>query len=672
MDGRGIGEMFVTRVRRSRLGLLVTPFVLLCVALLCAPAWAAPFGAADWGYNGSGQLGNGTTTLSRVPVPVTGLSGVTAISAGGEHSLALLSDGTVRAWGNNREGQLGNGSIASSHVPVAVSGISTATAIAAGKLFSLALLSNGTVMAWGSNEEGQLGGGSSKVLKSTVPVAVKALTGVTAISAGGQFALARLSNGTVMSWGAGGEGQLGNGKKAKSLIPVAVKGLTGVTAVAAGGEHALALLSDGTAMSWGSNEALQLGFAPKTKVVKEEEEEFIEEDEQPENSDLPVPVRTLTGAIAVAAGGEHSLALLGNGEVKAWGSNLNDQLGNGGSGGMSSFPTAVVGLGGVTSIAAGAGHSLALLSGGSVVAWGYNPDGQLGNGSNLNSATPVAVAGLTGVVGIAGGGFHSLSFGPPSPSVASLAPSFGPQPGGTSVTITGANLGEATAVHFGANAAASLTINSATSITAVSPGGVGVVDVTVSTPAGTSPANPGDKFTYQPPPTLTTVRPAKGPAAGGATVTIKGTGLSGATAVDFAATPATSFTVNSATSITAVAPPGTAGAAAITVTTSNGTVVSAVKHGFTYEAPRITSLTPNAGTIVGGDSVAVTGSGFAPGSGATTFTFVKATAASVFCESTTSCVLVTPPGKPGTIDVRATVGKSRSPLSPPADSFTFG
>jgi alpha-tubulin suppressor-like RCC1 family protein len=671
MDGRGTGEMFVMRMRRSRLGLLVAPLVLICGALLCASAWAAPFGAADWGYNGSGQLGNGTTTISRVPVPVTGLSGVTAISAGDEHSLALLSDGTVRAWGNNREGQLGNGSTASSHVPVAVSGISTATAIAAGKVFSLALLSNGTVMAWGSNEEGQLGSGS-KALKSAVPVAVKSLTGVTAISAGGQFALARLSNGTVMSWGAGDEGQLGSGKKAKSLIPVAVKGLTGVTAVAAGGEHGLALLSNGTAMSWGSNLALQLGFAPKTKVVKEEEEEFIEEDEQPENSALPVPVRTLTGAIAVAAGGEHSLALLGTGEVKAWGSNLNDQLGNGGSGGMSSFPTPVVGLGGVTSIAAGAGHSLALLSGGSVVAWGYNPDGQLGNGGNLNSATPVAVAGLTGAVGIDGGGWHSLSFGPPPPSVTSLAPSFGPQPGGTSVTITGVNLGEATAVHFGASAAGSLTINSATSITAQSPSGAGVVDVTVSTPSGTSPANPGDRFTYQPPPTLTTVKPGKGPAAGGTTVTISGASLSGATAVDFAATPATSFTVNSATSITAVAPAGTAGAAAITVTTPNGTVVSAVKHGFTYEAPRITSLTPNAGTIAGGDSVAVTGSGFAPGSGATTFTFVKATAASVFCESTTSCLLVTPRGKPGTIDVRATVGKSRSPISPPADSFTFG
>src|SRR6185437_15766225 len=135
--------------------------------------------------------------------------------------------------------------------------------------------------------------------------------------------------------------------------------------------------------------------------------------------------------------------------------------------------------------AAGEHHSLALLSGGSIVAWGYNPDGQLGDNSNQDSPVPVAVTGLGGVTGIAGGGAHSLSFGAALATVASVAPSSGPQPGGTTVTITGANFSEATAVSFGATPAASFTVNSASSITAVSPAGTGVVDVTVTTPATT-------------------------------------------------------------------------------------------------------------------------------------------------------------------------------------------
>jgi hypothetical protein len=431
------------------------------------------------------------------------------------------------------------------------------------------------------------------------------------------------------------------------------------------------LLSNGTAMSWGSNLSLQLGFAPKTKVVKEEEEEFIEEDEQPENSSVPVPVRTLTGATAVAAGGEYSLALLGGGEVAAWGGNLNGQLGNGSSGGMSSFPTAVGGLSGATSIAAGAGHALALLSGGTVVGWGYNPDGQLGNDSNLNSLVPVAVAGLGGVAGIAGGVSHSLSFGAPIATVTALSPSAGPEAGGTSVTITGTNLAETTGVQFGAAPASSFTVNSATSITAVSPPGSGVVDVAVTSPVNTSPASAGDKFTYVPPPTITKIVPKKGPATGGTSVTITGKSLMGATAVSFGVTPAASFTVNSATSISAVSPAGTAGPAPISVTTPSGTSSATTADIFKYEAPTLTSLTPNAGPAAGGTLVVATGTGFAPGTGATVFKFGTALASSVSCESTMTCTFVTPAKKATTVDVVALAGKLKSVATPPGDLFTF-
>jgi alpha-tubulin suppressor-like RCC1 family protein len=671
MEGVPLVRSCATRSRRHRAWPLLSALALVFVVLPAAPAAASGYGAAAWGYNGSGQLGNGTTTINRAPGAVPGLSEVTAIAAGGEHSLALLANGTVRAWGNNSEGQLGNGTTANSKVPVIVSGLVNVVAVAAGKEHSLALLSNGTVMAWGSNEESQLGSGV-KGTKSTFAVAVKGLSNVTAIAAGGGFSLARLSNGTVMAWGTGEEGQLGNGKRNKSATPVTVKGVSGAVAVAAGREHGLALLSNGTVMSWGSNLTRQLGMPTKFKVIKEDEETVLEEEEQPENNPVPEPVQALSGVTAVAAGAEHSLALLGDGEVMAWGGNSNDQLGNGTQGGTSNLPTAVSGLGGVTAISAGSQHSLALLSGGTVEAWGYNPDGQLGNGSNLNSPVPVAISGLGGVVTIAGGGSHSLSMGAPAATVTGVSPSSGPQQGATSVSITGVNLGEATSVHFGPNTASSFTVNSATSITATSPSGTGTVDITVSTPSGTNATTAADRFTYIPPPAVTKVKPNKGPAAGGTSSTITGSNFTGATAVSFGSVAASSFTVNSPTSITAVAPAGTAGAADITVTTASGTSAIVAHDVFKYEAPTIAGVSPGAGPVAGGTSVTVSGSGFVPGAGATSFLFGKAPATSVQCSSSTSCTFVAPPGKKaGVVEIIAAVGKSKSKKSPPADQFTY-
>jgi alpha-tubulin suppressor-like RCC1 family protein len=671
MQGNRVGGRRGVRTLCLRLRACALSAALACTLAIVStsPAAGAPNGVAAWGYNASGQLGDGSTAISRVPKPVPGLSGVTAVAAGGEHSLALMPDGTVMAWGNNRAGQLGNGSTANRATPGAVSGLAGVVAIAAGKEHSLALLSNGTVMAWGSNEEGQLGGGT-KATKSTSAVAVKGLSGVTAIAAGGEFSLARLSNGTVMAWGAGEEGQLGDGKRVKSATPMAVKGLGGVTAIAAGGEHALALLSNGTAMSWGSNGSRQLGVPPVTKIIKEEGQEFTEEKDI-ENSDVPVAVQALAGVKAVAAGAKHSLALTEGGEVEAWGANNDGQLGGGTIGGSSSMPTVVGGLSAVAAIGAGSLHNLALLTGGTLVSWGYNPDGQLGNNSNQNSPVPVAIAGLGGVVAVAGGGVHSLALGAPAPSVSAIEPGSGPQQGGTTVTITGMNFGEATAVRFGPSAASTFTTNSPTSITAVSPPGSGIVDVTVATSTGSSPAVAADRFSYAPAPAIAKVKPNKGLAAGGATVVISGTALSGATTVSFGATTATSFTVDSATSIKAVAPAGTAGSADITVTTPSGSSAVSKHDVFKYGSPTISALSPSAGPSEGATMVTVTGSGFAPGAGATVFTFSKATASSVLCESTTSCVLSTPPGRAGTIDVTASVGKARGKKSPPTDEFTY-
>ncbi len=372
-----------------------------------------------WGYDYSGELGDGTQTDAHAPagdsfplVPVTviagpgstsALTGVSAITAGYEHTCALLTDGSVKCWGANSAsgmgrngGQVGDGTTIDRLAPVTViagpgnsSPLSSVSAIAAGDLYTCALLADGTVKCWGDAPQGS---SSAPVTVTTGPGNSSPLSGVTAIAAGDYHTCALLSRGTVTCWGSNGAGELGNGSTTSSVAPVAVVAgpgdstpLSGVTAIAIehgvpleegaasfGYPHTCALLTDGSVKCWGSNAVGQLGDGTSGGPQG--------------HSAAPVSAiaavgstSTLTGVSAIAAGSEHACALLVAGTVKCWGQSWG--LSPGAQNDFVAAPATVMAtpggtsaLSGVTSIAAGDSQTCAVLDDGSVTCWAGLPE----------------------------------------------------------------------------------------------------------------------------------------------------------------------------------------------------------------------------------------------------------------------------------------------------------
>lgn len=424
-----------------------------------------------WGDNQFGQLGVGKSPAalpySRTPVLISRPSGLPpevkfiSIAAGGYHTLARASDGSLWAWGRNQEGQLGNGTNSGNaiaggaaihtspiRVSLPVSSTSTPTQIvkiAAGLYHSLALAADNTVWAWGDNTYGQLGDKTNVMRNKPVQVLYQSpstttttsgwlsgissisipipLPGIVDIAAGSYHNIARQGaiNSTLWAWGANGEGQLGDGTTSNRFgaVQVISEGAVGyfkqAVSIAAGGAHSLAMkpASDGTGTVWAWGRSLEGQLGNGSGVVSRSYSA------QPVQVKVPslgvIEPQQLLGAVAIAAGQKHSMAIINGdffiGAMVAWGSNEFGQLGTGTSTGLSAaggppnsviLATLVIDLDDSTrffintkAIADGANHTLVLKSDGTVFAWGDNSVGQIGEGLEIRySSTPSRIFSL--------------------------------------------------------------------------------------------------------------------------------------------------------------------------------------------------------------------------------------------------------------------------------------
>lgn len=301
-----------------------------------------------------------------------------AVTAGGFHSLASKSDGSLWTWGNNEFGQLGDGTTVSSPLPKQVA--TGFAAVSAGLKYTLAIKPDRTLWAWGLNSSGQLGDGTQQ--DRNIPTSIG--SDYVAVSAGELHSAAIKTDGSLWAWGYNLNGQIGNGTSSDPQLSPTKIG-TDFVFVAAGYQHTLAIKNDGTLWAWGSNSSGQLGDGTTTA--------------------RNTPVLIGSGFTSVAAGQSHTVALKGDGSLWAWGSNINGQLGNGSF--VSQTTPTPIGTG-FTSVKAGAAHTVALKADATVWAWGYNGFGQVGDNSVIKKSSPVQID--SGVTSIAAKYHHTLAF----------------------------------------------------------------------------------------------------------------------------------------------------------------------------------------------------------------------------------------------------------------------
>jgi len=267
-----------------------------------------------WGDNFYGQIGDGTVIDRWVPVQLPSLSDATHIACGLYHSCALSVAGTVFCWGANGAGQVsGQGPgvpWTSAGSPVAVGNLPAAKTLAAGSYHTCSVAQNDTVWCWGWNTDGQLGDGTKT--NKTSPVQATGLVGATLVKAGAGFSCALVSGGGLWCWGSNYYGQLADGTGVSHYAPAAAPGVSGLVSLGLGDYHGCAADSNGATWCWGNGSYGQLGNGAFSVWQSK-----------------PLVLSDFSGALAVAAGGSTSCALLPGNNLWCWGHNGGGQLGLG-------------------------------------------------------------------------------------------------------------------------------------------------------------------------------------------------------------------------------------------------------------------------------------------------------------------------------------------------------
>jgi alpha-tubulin suppressor-like RCC1 family protein len=346
-----------------------------------------------WGRNNEGQLGRGTTQNlnNDFPTAVTFAGSVVAIAAGAYHSCALLAGGTIQCWGRNDELQVGNASGASPiSAPTNIRSFAAVPAlgIAAGGYHSCAVMSDGTVMCWGDNRNQQVTTGA--FASTHTAQTVTGVAGATTVSAGAYHNCALVGGGGAVCWGYNNDGETGTTTSPSNTVAISAVQIDAATGAGIngtsnfGGWHSCAVLTTGAVSCWGHNGFGALGngtTAPPTPLG------------------TPITASLMGTASAVASGGFHTCAIAA-GAVSCWGANDSAQLGRGTIGGTIPIPGVIVGAPSpAMSVDAGGYHTCAVFSGANDVrCWGRNNEGQVGRAANNTSVntvtTPLAPLGF--------------------------------------------------------------------------------------------------------------------------------------------------------------------------------------------------------------------------------------------------------------------------------------
>ncbi|TCM99393.1 alpha-tubulin suppressor-like RCC1 family protein [Paenibacillus sp. BK033] len=413
----------------------------------------------SWGANNVGQLGiNSTDSSKNAPVAVPGLSNVKELDTGFMSSVALLNDNTIKVWGYNSNGQLGLNDQTNRIAPTTVSlseninhivevgpnAIFLQTAdeklYAAGsnnlnqlggsgpgsiaKVFTYVpdvqvgtypfgvdsqvnnnsvkvytgpqskssfMVMNGQVYSWGNNSSGILGLGDN--VDRTSPTLISSLNNITKLVVGGNQIFALAQDGTVYGWGGNSLGELGTGNTTPQSSPMVLPLLKDAKDIFTGKNTSFAIMSDGSISAWGYNNAGQLGLNDTVNRTSPSKVDF---------SSFSAKVSK------ISVGTNHSLALMNDGTVLAWGGNESGQLGLGNTTSQLK-PIKVTGLQNVVQLEAGESYSLALTKNGGVQSWGLNSSGQLGLGNTTSQLTPTTVTTLNNIINISAGAATSIA-----------------------------------------------------------------------------------------------------------------------------------------------------------------------------------------------------------------------------------------------------------------------